>query len=556
MNCSDKWVVQLVVDQCKAHGISHWVFSPGSRNAPFAITVDSDPFFKTTVIHDERSAAFFALGMAERLQQPVVLCCTSGSAPTNYLPAITEAFYRNIPLLIVSADRPSAWTDQGDGQTIRQHALFSDFTHSVVHLEDGEFNETSLWKFQRETALLFGKLSPFGPAHINVGLSEPLYQTVEKTRSYERVIAMRHNYTIPVEAIDEVNQLLAGKKVMVLCGQHSPNPSLLQALGLFSERSNVAVLTENTSNLYHERFNACIDRSLNKISTENETDYRPEVLITLGGAIVSKRIKSFLRKSKLHAHINVGIENPGIDTFQQLSHSYVCEPASFFQAINSLTNSLATLNFYGKWKQLDYEAKDKMPAFNPGDDVLTDFHVYQAIFDLIPEGSVIHMANSSVIRYCQLFDLIKGCTYYANRGTSGIDGSTSTALGFASQDERLNVFITGDVSFLYDLNALQLRTIAPNLKIILINNQGGGIFRIIDGARDCEQRSTYLEAVHQGNGAVSQYFGWNYARVDDVSACQSKMTQLLNSGEINLLEFKTNAEKSPISLKDFFTFVQ
>ena len=174
MICSDKWVVQLVVDQCKAHNISHWVFSPGSRNAPFAITIDSDPYFHTTVIHDERSAAFFALGMAERLNQPVVLCCTSGSAPANYLPAITEAFYRNIPLLVVSADRPQAWTDQGDGQTIRQLNLFNDFTHRVVHLEDGPLNHQTLWQYQRETALLFDKLSAVGPAHIKSKQNTPL----------------------------------------------------------------------------------------------------------------------------------------------------------------------------------------------------------------------------------------------------------------------------------------------------------------------------------------------------------------------------------------------
>ena len=150
MICSDKWVVQLVVDQCKAHEIAHWVFSPGSRNAPFSITVDSDPYFHTTVIHDERSAAFFALGLAEQLNKPVVLCCTSGSAPANYLPAITEAFYRNIPLLVVSADRPQAWTDQGDGQTIRQLNLFKDFTHRVVHLEDGPLNHQTLWQYQRD----------------------------------------------------------------------------------------------------------------------------------------------------------------------------------------------------------------------------------------------------------------------------------------------------------------------------------------------------------------------------------------------------------------------
>ncbi|MEY3049925.1 MAG: 2-succinyl-5-enolpyruvyl-6-hydroxy-3-cyclohexene-carboxylic-acid synthase, partial [Bacteroidota bacterium] len=437
MICSDKWVVQLVVDQCKARNISHWVFSPGSRNAPFAITVDSDPYFHTTVIHDERSAAFFALGIAERLNQPVVICCTSGSAPANYLPAITEAYYRNIPLLVVSADRPQAWTDQGDGQTIRQLNLFKDFTHSVVHLEDGPLSDQTLWQHQRETAILFDKLQHYGPAHINLGLSEPLYQTASKERTFERNITILQNFSPSKEAIHTIAKEIEGKKVMVLCGQLSENLALLQALELFASNSNVVVLTENTSNLWCERFNACIDRSLNRIDKTNEEDFMPEVLISFGGAVVSKRIKSFLRKSKLHMHIRLGISFPAMDTYQQLSHSLVCEPAAFFQALNEKLSNKATVNYFGKWKQLDYEIKDRMPLFLPETDLLTDFHVYQAFFELVPEGTTIHMANSSVIRYCQLFDPIKGCHYFANRGTSGIDGSTSTALGYASKDPGL-----------------------------------------------------------------------------------------------------------------------
>jgi 2-succinyl-5-enolpyruvyl-6-hydroxy-3-cyclohexene-1-carboxylate synthase len=556
MICSDKWVVQLVVDQCKARNISHWVFSPGSRNAPFAITVDSDPYFHTTVIHDERSAAFFALGMAERLNQPVVLCCTSGSAPANYLPAITEAYYRNIPLLVVSADRPQAWTDQGDGQTIRQLNLFKDFTHSVVHLEDGPLSDQTLWQHQRETAILYDKLQHYGPAHINVGLSEPLYQTALKERSFERKITVLQNFSPSKEAIHTIAKEIEGKKVMVLCGQLSEDLALLQALELFASNSNVVVLTENTSNLWCERFNACIDRSLNRIDKTNEEDFMPEVLISLGGAVVSKRIKSFLRKSKLHMHIRLGISFPSMDTYQQLSHSLVCEPASFFQALNEQLSNKATVNYFGKWKQLDYEIKDRMPSFLPETDLLTDFHVYRSFFELVPEGTTIHMANSSVIRYCQLFDPIIGCHYFANRGTSGIDGSTSTALGYASKDQGLNILLTGDVSFLYDSNALRLRDLAPNMKIILINNQGGGIFRIIDGSKDAEQRNRFFEASHELKGTIAQEYGWKYRQCQAVGNLDDAMHALLYTEDVNCLEIMTDANQSPYTLKDFFTFVR
>lgn len=556
MICSDKWVVQLVVDQCKTHHIAHWVFSPGSRNAPFSITVDSDPFFESFVIHDERSAAFFALGMAERLNNPVVLCCTSGSAPTNYLPAITEAYYRNIPLLVVSADRPQAWTDQGDGQTIRQMNLFKDFTNRVIHIEDGYFNQQTCWQYQRETALLFDKLSMGGPAHINVGLSEPLYQTTEKDQYFDRRILLINNSAPSKQVIGELLALMQGKRIMVLCGQLPEDLTLLKELELFATSSNVVVLTENISNLQSERFNACIDRSLNSISKDNEQDYMPDILISLGGAVVSKRIKSFLRKSSLMAHIRIGFAFPEMDSYQQLSHSMMCSPTSFFHSINEFGTVQSTVNYFGKWKQIDYVVMDRMPSFKPSSIALTDFHIYQAFFNLVPEGTTIHMSNSSVIRYCQLFNPIKGCKYFANRGTSGIDGSTSTAIGYASKDQGMHVLITGDVSFLYDANALRLRTLAPNLKIILINNQGGGIFRIIEGAKNSDQLEQYLEAQHNFDGTISKHAGWLYKECTSIQSIDDDLRAFLYTSELNLIEFKTDRVQSPNSLKDFFTFVE
>ncbi|MFM7565803.1 MAG: 2-succinyl-5-enolpyruvyl-6-hydroxy-3-cyclohexene-1-carboxylic-acid synthase [Flavobacteriales bacterium] len=553
MVCSDKWVVQLVVDQCALHGITHWVFSPGSRNAPFALSVDNHPAMEATVIVDERSAAFFALGLAERTQKPVVLCCTSGSAPANYLPAITEAYYRNLPLLVVSADRPQAWIDQGDGQTIRQQDLFRSFTHSTVHLEDGPSTPDSEWMYQRETALLFAKMLEGGPAHINVGLSEPLYQSTEKSMELGREIVSYKNQDPSIETMAYLASLLREKKIMVLCGQMHPNPALLDALTTFSQAANVAVLTENTANLPHERFNACIDRTFNSIKKESESEYYPEVLITLGGAVVSKKIKSFLRKAPLVAHLKVGLEFPSMDTFQQLTHTVECNPVTFFNALNQQDLGLAVHNFMGLWKTIDYRTKDRVFQFDPGS-VLSDFMVYQTLFNRLNEPLVLHMANSSVIRYCQLFDPLPSTEYYANRGTSGIDGSTSTAIGFASKDDRKNLLISGELSFLYDSNALQLKA-HSNIKVLIINNQGGGIFRIIDGANTSPQRHTYLEASHQQNLSFAASLGWHYTAITESKNLEHAIDSLLAYPEAAILEVFTDAEHSPGTLKEFFTFV-
>lgn len=555
MITSNKWTVQLVIDQCVAHGVIHWVFSPGSRNAPLAIAAEHHPAIETVVIHDERSAAFFALGLAEQLGQPVALCCTSGSAPANYLPAITEAYYRSIPLLVVSADRPMAWTDQGDGQTIRQHGIFKDFTHRVLHLEDRKEESSTLWEYQRDSAFLLNQLA-LGPVHINLGLSEPLYGTETKDRFYHRTISLIENQSIDTMLVETLVELMKNRKVMVLCGQHPPTPGLQEALETFGSNEQVVVLTENTSNLFSHRFNACIDRSLNSIDASIETDFMPDILITVGGAVVSKRIKTFLRRAPLLAHIRIGLDFPEMDTYQQLTHSIKASSLAFFEAMNRNKAISQGSSYFKRWKDLDLEAQRKCERFITPQDKLVDFEVYRAFFALLPEDSVVHLGNSSVIRYAQLFNPIKGCTYLANRGTSGIDGCISTAMGYASKDQRLNVLLIGDVSFLYDVNALQLRELSPNLKIILINNQGGGIFNIIDGSKDSPQRAKYFEAKHPRNGSVAAAFGWKYRQIEDRNLLTHALQELLQSTEIECLEISTNDEISPRTLDDFFTFVK
>jgi 2-succinyl-5-enolpyruvyl-6-hydroxy-3-cyclohexene-1-carboxylate synthase len=555
MITSSKWTVQLIIDQSVEHGVVHWVFSPGSRNAPLAIAAEHHPAIETVVIHDERSAAFFALGLAEQLGQPVALCCTSGSAPANYLPAITEAFYRSIPLLIVSADRPMAWTDQGDGQTIRQPGIFRDFTHRVLHLEDRKEESSTHWEYLRESALLLNQLA-HGPVHINLGLSEPLYETETKERTYYRKIKSLENHSLDPQALISLVELMSHKKVMVLCGQQPPTPGLQEALETFALNDQVVVLTENTSNLISDRFNSCIDRSLNSIDASMESDFMPEILITVGGAVVSKRIKSFLRRTPLIAHVRIGLDFPEMDTYQQMTHSVKAPAAKIFQGLNKIVKPSQGSTYFKRWKDIDLEAERKAKMFETPHEALVDFEVFRRFFDMLPEGSVVHLGNSSVIRYAQLFNPKKGCTFLANRGTSGIDGCMSTAMGYASKDQRLNVLLIGDVSFLYDINALQLKELSPNLKIILINNQGGGIFNIIEGSKDAPQREKYFEAKHSRNGSVAAAFGWKYRRIEDWNFLTDALRELLLSTEIECLEISTNDEISPRILDDFFTFVK
>lgn len=558
MVSSDKWVVQLVIDQCVAHGVKHIVFSPGSRNAPFAIAASKHDSIETYVIHDERSAGFFAIGLSEKTEAPVALCCTSGSAPANYLPAITEAYYRNIPLIVISADRPNAWINQGDGQTIQQLGLFKEFIRYSCHLEDGNLTPTTQWQYQRETALLFSKVNgnAKGPVHLNVGLSEPLYREAEKTTNLSRTIHFPIIPGVTPAEMAGLHEKIDGKKTLVICGQMPQNDPLQSVLATFSQRNNVVVLVENTSNLQSERFNACIDRSLASLPKESVGDFQPDILISLGGAIVSKKIKDFLRSTRLEMHVKVGFDFPEMDTFQQLSHSFICNPIAFFEALNHLHPQTVQPNFFGKWKQLDYIGKDLLYAFKPETDFFTDFEAYQMLMDAVEENTNLHMGNSSVVRYCQLFDPLSRCRYFANRGTSGIDGSISTALGYAIQDERLNLVIVGDISFLYDSAALQIQNTKANVKILLINNQGGGIFRIIPGPRESDQLERFFEAKHTHTGAFAAQLGWEYQSVNTAHEFKETLPEFLASNNKSILEIQTEREVNPKILNDFFTFIK
>jgi 2-succinyl-5-enolpyruvyl-6-hydroxy-3-cyclohexene-1-carboxylate synthase len=563
MLTSNKKVVQLLIDQCYLHGVRHVVISPGSRNAPFSISFDEHPDIKTYVIHDERSAAFFAMGIAEQLQEPVAICCTSGSAALNYFPAIAEAYYRSIPLIVITADRPAEWINQGDGQTIMQQNVFGEHVRYQVNLDDVHFSAELKWKYQRETALAFDRaLSRWkGPIHFNVGLSEPLYQSVEKEEFFGRKIE-----SVPTtidwneDFTDFISKAISDKKVMVLCGQLPKSVELLAALSEFSKRENVVVLAENTSNLSNDAFNQCIDRSLDTLNKNNEKDFKPEILITIGGAIVSKKIKSFLRNSAIQQHWKIGYDFPEMDTYQALTHLMQSDPSSFLTKLNEIKSTPSFTAYNNLWKSLDDKNHALSNAFNINSEKLTDIIVFKTILEKIPP-CILHMSNSSVVRYCQLFDPKKNIEFRANRGTSGIDGSTSTAMGAAYSDpKQLHVFISGDVSFLYDSNALWNSYQAKNLKIIIVNNQGGGIFRIIPGASESKQLDVYFEAKHKQNAAkISEAFGWNYQSIELSTNLSADLTAFFASSKNNdkpeLIEIFTDANQNAADLSLFTTYL-
>ncbi|MDP4595615.1 MAG: 2-succinyl-5-enolpyruvyl-6-hydroxy-3-cyclohexene-1-carboxylic-acid synthase [Crocinitomicaceae bacterium] len=553
MQSSDKELVQFVVAALAYHGIQKVVLSPGSRNASFAIAFDAHPQIETIVVHDERAAAFIALGWAEQTQTPVAICCTSGSACLNYYPALAEAYYRNIPILALTADRPSKWINQGDGQTIVQAEVFKNHTHAYLAFDEDTF-EFNTHSTQQISAFLSHLSQAWkGPIHLNIGLNEPLYGLAAmQAFEFERQQPQATNPDLPDF------KHIEGKKIMVLVGQMDPNPRLAYLLAQFAELSNVVVLVENTSNLKNELFNHCIDRSLNGFE-QNDPAFQPEVLISFGGAIVSKRIKAYLRQTPLDIHWRIAPDFPEMNTFGTLSANLPMEPTQFIEALLRSNLSLQTNNYKGKWKAIDYIAKDKQVAFVTSQTTLFDYDIFNSLQERIESPLHLHLANSSVVRYAQLFDPLPNVVYHSNRGTSGIDGSVSTAVGaaLASPSEQ-HLLICGDTSFIYDSNALWTSPFPQNLKIILIQNHGGGIFQIIPGPANSPLRAQYFEATHQKSpGKIAEGYGFEVQYLSDKSKLDATISTFLALTEgLQILEITTAQNQNAQVLQDFFNFVK
>ncbi|MFM7661445.1 MAG: 2-succinyl-5-enolpyruvyl-6-hydroxy-3-cyclohexene-1-carboxylic-acid synthase [Bacteroidota bacterium] len=567
MISSNKIIIQKIVSACEAFGISDVVICPGSRNAPLSIAFDNHSHFSTYVIHDERSAAYFALGMIDQLERPVAIVCTSGSAIQNISPAVSEAFYRHLPLVVISADRPKNWIDQGDGQTIRQSNVLKDHTMHVTELSDEINSDEYLWFSNRELNQAFSHTENKwkGPIHINVGLHEPLYdvQEIEKP-PFSKIEFVDFENRMSEEILSVLRKSLH-EKVLVLCGQMNGNVELQSLLSDFAQNTNVAILVENTSNLSDSRFVHCIDRTLNLISSDESEKFIPDLLITLGDAVVSKKIKTFLRKNKCKQHWKIGNTFPYMDTYQSVTHIFRMDSTSFFKQLLTNQGVINSNNYGSLWRQKDYLAKDNSIKFLESSTLqesnFSDMLVFDHIFQFIPKNTVLHMANSSVVRYCQLFDPIQGITYFGNRGTSGIDGSMSTAVGASVANySKLHVFLSGDISFFYDSNGLWNKYLGKNFRIILINNSGGGIFRIIPGSSNSPQRDAFFEATHETNAkGICESFNVNYQS----TTCTSDLTKILSEFFIEsenerpkLLEIFTPRERNAEVLEEYFQFIK
>lgn len=557
---SNKKGVQQLVVEFKRAGIQHIVFSPGSRNAPLVVSFSQDDFFSCFVIPDERSAAFYALGMADILQEPVVVVCTSGSAVVNYYPAITEAFYRSVPLIALTADRPADLIDQGHGQSIRQEGVFHHHVLEEVSLiEMPSESELNLNATRISKAILSAKSkNGGGPVHINFPFSEPLYDMVpiEEVKYLPNAADSEQvSNEVDVDFLDFAKRWNSFERKMIICGQMNQDGPLNELLNEFARDSGTVVLVENTSNLVGRNFISCIDRTLNSISSDQKEGYTPDLLISIGGAVISKKIKAFL-KQQPKEHWKIGVSFPKMNTYDCPTVPVEIAPKLFFKRMKSQSLLFNQSRFGEQWKQLDYLVQDKHMSYLPQAGY-SDLKVFDWMMDVIPEKAVLHMSNSSVVRYCQLFDPIASIRYFANRGTSGIDGSTSTAMGAALIDSnRLHVFISGDMSFFYDSNALWNNHLPSNIRLIVINNGGGGIFKIIPGPSSTTELEEFF-VTNQPHSVkhICSAFKVDYREAHSLDDLENVLPTFFDITESNgpvILEVFTAINESTEELKKYF----
>lgn len=524
----------------KSFGIRHVIICPGSRNAPLIQLFTADNTFHCHSIIDERSAGYVALGMARQLQEPVVVLTTSGTAVLNLSPAVAEACEQQIPLVMITADRPPEKITQFNNQRLDQRAPFYAYSKGFYQFPlPVKYPEVLSQISERIQRLLAEALRvPAGPVHMNIPLDEPLYEPLPP--------AMKGTSYQPQETGDEdipaFEAVAANRKIMILAGMGQPEERLKESLSGLCESGQVLVIAENIANLPEEAFISQPDLLLAGVDEEQRTALVPHVVISFGGQVVSKRLKLFLQSiSKL---VHYEIKGDAVASLEKLKKSMAESPEKPFRN-----------HFREAWKREELRvgeaAQRKLESLPFG-----NLSVINSLLDIVPAGSHIHLGNSSTIRYSQNLPGREDLSYYSNRGTSGIDGCVSSAVGAAMVSEQMHVLLVGDLSFVYDSNAMWNKDFPVNLKIVVLNDKGGGIFRLLKGPSEMDFFGEYSVTNHPVSPEkLAQSYGRLARLVENEDELQEAITALFcPDNELSVLEVDTSGSENSRIFKDFLDF--
>jgi len=557
-----------IAEICALKGIEQAVLCPGSRCAPLISAFTNHPKVKTHTFSDERSAAFIANGMALATNNPVALVCTSGSAAYNFAPAVAEAYYQQIPVVVLTADRPKEWIDQLDGQTIQQQNIFGNHVKKYFELPQDYEHADALWFINRtiNEAINLANQIPKGPVHINVPLREPLYpsqgENIKFSDSVRIIDQPTEEKLLSEETLDTLKTSLSTfNKVLIVGGQHTLDTELATLLDKFSKQHHIPVVADVISNL-HLLSNGVshTDSMLGQSKADVQKALQPELLITFGKSILSKNLKLFLRKYKPTAHWHIQHAGVVADTYQSLTTHLGVSPKVFFQQLTEVVSKTGfegqkRENYFRLWEAEEHRTvRATQSFFSPPQ--LNEFSLVYEILKSLPSSCHLHLANSMSVRYANFIGLSeehKNVEVFCNRGTSGIDGSSSTAVGHALLSKKPTFLITGDMAFFYDRNAFWHNYKLPNLRIIVLNNHGGAIFSMIDGPNQLPEASEYFITQQKLSArGLAQEYEIVYLKLDNLRKMKNLFKDFFDfDGRTKILEIETKADDAKIVFDNF-----
>lgn len=462
-------------------GIKFVVGSPGSRNMPLLAAFRLNDNLKLKMVIDERSAAFNALGISSIDGSPVAVCCTSGSALLNYAPAVSEAYYRRVPLLVISADRPRDCLNQGEPQTIDQLAALDSITAGVFNVDPYDSQSVVERKVNEALWLL---LKTSRPVHLNVCISEPFFAPdySQVKRTYRLIEPVVLNNTISKESIRHIGQKLSGKKILIYVGQHLPDKILISAIARLSEMAGVVVAAESISNL-HGCKNVIygLESAFKRLTIQELTALCPDLILMIGGTPTGRSFRNYVENFFIGELWRIGKEEEQNDLFQKCTKRIIADSSTFLKRIASVLRPTHQTDIFNNvWKRAAQQTIQPKGA-----KLISD------ILSHIPQRCNIELSNGLTVRYASLLPPSHH-RYSANRGVNGIDGSTSVAIGASAAYSGLTVLITGDMSAFYDVSAYFSPLVSPRFRAIVIANNGGGIFRKIIPTIGYEHREEIL----------------------------------------------------------------
>ncbi len=506
---SNKENVNILTALLVAHGVRHAVVCPGSRNAPVVHNLNECPDIRCYPVTDERSAGFYALGMSQCLHEPVAVCVTSGTALLNLAPAVAEAYYQHVPLVAISADRPPQWIDQLDGQTMPQPDALGRFVYKAVTLPEPHDAE-SRWYCNRlvNEALMERR----GPVHINVPITEPLFDFTTAVLPAERSIELTPADMPPHVLSHLCRMFMQSRRPMLIAGQPM-NPHLDEAAYLVMD----------------------------------DERYVPDLVVYTGGSIVSKRLKHFLRKAKETWVVNA--TGDVTDTFQNVTRVFVGDGAVVADQLRFMLEQQPH-PFVQLWDDLLAKVRSQAEAYEPAYSEMAVVKYFEST--LAKRELSIHYANSSAIRLANIY---AAHPVWCNRGVNGIEGSLSTAAGFSCVTDEPVFCVVGDLSFFYDQNALWNQNLRGNLRILLLNNGKGGIFHMLPGLEQSAARDTFVAAEHHTTAeGICRQNGVAYQRATDMDEARQGIGWLLHTESEHplLLEVLTDAAEDERVLRAYY----